>query len=165
MDSNAENILILTNPQLAQQYLTHFNHLTSAPHQQFQQQPFHIPPALFAHALFFPSDTAFKSLTSLLGTATHTLDIAMFNITDDNLVDCLSNLVRQKNVRVRLVTDNDQSDNSGSDAERLGKMGVSVKIVQGPGGQNGMMHHKFGVVDGRVVFTGRWGREVGFRSF
>jgi phosphatidylserine/phosphatidylglycerophosphate/cardiolipin synthase-like enzyme len=152
-DSNSENILIVTQPALAAQYSAHFAYLRSKPTAPFPQAPWNPPrEGVWAHALFFPSEVAFKSLLSVINATTRSLDIAVYNFTDDQLVSALSSLSK-RGVRVRLLTDTEQAKGTGSDAQRLGGLGVEVKMT---GSKQAMMHHKFAVMDGRVLLTGRF---------
>lgn len=154
MEGNNENLLILTDPTLAAQYAANFQHLlrdAGSPFPQGNWQPNH--QSLFSHALFFPSEPAFQSLVNLVSSAHSSLDLAMFNLTDDTLTNALIAL-SQRGVRVRLIADRDQASGQGSDVKRLGGQ-IAVKML-GSGKREGpMMHHKFGVIDGRILFTGR----------
>ena len=92
------------------------------------------------------------SLSVLIGTlqeAKKTLDVCVFVLTCKELADVLVN-AHQNGVEVRVISDNEQSFASGSQVERLRKVGIQVRND----GSSYFMHHKFAVVDDRLLVSG-----------
>ena len=101
------------------------------------------------HCRFAHGPTSLKALLGELQAARSSLDIAVFTFTCNELADAVLAAVR-RGVRVRLITDDDQMASRGSDVARLAKGGVAVRHDNSPA----LLHHKFGIVDGRTVLTG-----------
>ena len=84
-----------------------------------------------------------------LRSAKRTLDICVFTISDDYIAE----VIRQKHqsgVRVRIITDDDTRSNQGSDIIELQRLGIPVKTDDSPS----HMHHKFAILDGKVLING-----------
>ena len=145
------------------------------------ERHFFQPPAL-KDTLFFPSETAHRRLLGYLNKAHTSLDIAMFTLTDHTIRDALL-ATHQRGVRVRLISDANTSSQERSDilllaeggiqtvvdtesgpARERGRMGLHASSrsrgQQGKGAQDGSikrhMHHKFVLVDQRVLLTGSY---------
>jgi cardiolipin hydrolase len=102
------------------------------------------------HQVYFsPGTEILESISKLLKQAKHTLDLCVFTITDErlarDLVDCLD-----RGIEIRLITDDDKIYDRGSAIHDLKNAGIPVKIDH----SRYHMHHKFGVIDSRIVFTG-----------
>jgi len=107
----------------------------------------------FNKVLFFPDKGEkhhnLEQFLSYLGSATTTLDICVFTITDDRI----SNVILQahkRGVKVRVITDNDTSVAEGSDIQKFREHGISVKMDTSPY----HMHHKFAAIDKRLLLNG-----------
>jgi phosphatidylserine/phosphatidylglycerophosphate/cardiolipin synthase-like enzyme len=59
---------------------------------------------------------------------------------------------RDRGVEVRVVIEGDQAGGRGSEYENLFRAGVDVRLDGNPY----LMHHKFMVVDGKIVVTGSY---------
>ncbi len=57
-----------------------------------------------------------------------------------------------RGVRVRVISDNDKSGDTGSDVVRLEEMGVDVRLDR----SEHHMHHKFAVFDDTKALTGSY---------
>jgi cardiolipin hydrolase len=102
------------------------------------------------HQVYFsPGTEILESISDLLKQTQKTLNICVFTITDErlasDLVDCL-----ERGIEIRLITDDDKIYDRGSAIHNLKNAGVPVKIDH----SRYHMHHKFGVIDSRIVFTG-----------
>jgi HKD family nuclease len=84
-----------------------------------------------------------------LRSGSNTLDICVFTITCDRIAKAIENEFRQ-GVKVRLITDNNTAGSLGSDISKLAKIGIPVKIDV----SEGHMHHKFCVIDNKLMMTG-----------
>lgn len=92
-----------------------------------------------------------------LRSAKQSLDICVFNITCDEISDTVM-MLHKKGVRVRVMTDDDQANSQGSDIQKFRSVGIQVKMDHAPT----HMHHKFCVVDGRLLMSGsfNWTRQA-----
>lgn len=88
-----------------------------------------------------------KALLADLGTAQTSIDVAMYNFSLRRVTDALIT-AKQRGVRVRFVADSDALD--GSQFNRLA--GAEIKVVGDR--RESLMHHKFIVIDGQIVWTG-----------
>ncbi len=126
--------------------------------------------ATIREALFFPdlSNASFERFIAVLRSAKTSLDIAVFTLSDQRIADLVLSLHKQ-GVKVRIVTDNDTVGNQGSDVIALARAGVPVRLDGLPGGSGGpplrdstkggassLMHHKFAILDGKVLLTGSY---------
>ena len=103
-----------------------------------------------ARVHFFPSESSFQALRDLLAFAQQTLDVCVFTITDNDIAASLIQ-AKKRGVRVRIVSDDEQAKSLGSDVLRLkNDHRVEVYLDNRPS----HMHHKFAVVDGKVVVNG-----------
>lgn len=102
------------------------------------------------HKVYFsPGTDIIESITDLLKKATKTLDLCIFTITDDRLAtdlrDCL-----ERGIKVRIITDDEKMYDEGSAIQDLKNAGIPIKIDH----SRYHMHHKFGIIDSRIIFTG-----------
>jgi cardiolipin hydrolase len=98
-----------------------------------------------------PGDACRQRITGLIDAATETVDVCVYTITDDRISRRLL-AAHARGVRVRIVTDDDKSDDLGSDIERIRTAGVPVRFDDSPH----QMHHKFAIFDGRTALTGSY---------
>ena len=113
-------------------------------------------------AYFSPRDSCTAKLRELILSTRSSIDVCVFTITDDRLSNALLEVHRRPQATVRIVTDDEKSLDRGSDIERLGRAGIPVRFDCSPE----HMHHKFAVVDRRVVTTGsfNWTRSANERN-
>lgn len=92
-----------------------------------------------------------------LGSATQTCDICVFTITCDEIANVILDLHR-RGVRVRVISDDDQANSLGSDISKFVSAGIPVKVDH----SKTHMHHKFCVIDNRLLLTGsfNWTRQA-----
>jgi hypothetical protein len=107
---------------------------------------------LTTECLFFPSPDSHARLLQVLRRAHTSLDVAVFSITDNDIADTLV-AATQRGVAVRVISDDEQVKQQGSDVLRLHAAGMAVKVDKSP---QFHMHHKFVVIDGAVVATGSY---------
>lgn len=108
-------------------------------------------PAPIAEVFTSPGDDCLDRIRSLMAGAAHSIDIAVFTITDDRIARRILDAHR-RGVRVRIVTDDDKALDRGSDAEALEAAGVPVRFDRSPH----HMHHKFAVFDRRLLVNGSY---------
>ncbi len=97
---------------------------------------------------FSPEEHCDIKLVKFIDSAKSSLDIAVFDITLDQVAHHI--LVQAKKIPVRMVVDRRQAKGNHSLVRTLIKGGISLKI----GRQRGLMHNKFTIVDGKMVETG-----------
>lgn len=103
-------------------------------------------------ALFFPDETDdnLQRFLQYLDSAQTSLDICVFTISDDRI----SSIIKKQHYegkKVRIITDDECMENIGSDvAQMRDEHGIAVKVDNSPA----HMHHKFAVLDGRVLING-----------
>ena len=91
-----------------------------------------------------------RRLVDKLGTATGQVDAALYDLDAAPIADALIK-AHDRGVRVRVVTETDNIDDS--EIGRLQEVGIPVVD---DGARDGLMHHKFIVIDERYVWTGSY---------
>ena len=108
-------------------------------------------PNQVAEVIFSPGDGCRARIASLLAKSRKSADICVFTITDDRLARPIVEAHR-RGIRVRIITDDDKSQDLGSDIEALRKAGVPVRVDH----SEHHMHHKYAVFDGAILLTGSY---------
>lgn len=108
-------------------------------------------------AYFSPGDSCKNKLLDLMTTARLSLDICVFTISDNQLAEAIVK-AHKRGVDVRVITDNDKSEDMGSDVQWLIDQGVSLCMDNSPY----HMHHKFMIVDQQILANGsfNWTRSA-----
>jgi len=102
------------------------------------------------HRVFFsPGTEILESISEMLKETRETIDLCVFTITDERLVSDIRSC-HERGVKVRLITDDDKMYDLGSAIKELKNAGIPVKTDH----SRYHMHHKFGIIDTRIVFTG-----------
>jgi phosphatidylserine/phosphatidylglycerophosphate/cardiolipin synthase-like enzyme len=99
--------------------------------------------------LFSPGTDILLSISDLLKQAKKSLDICVFTITDERLASDI-HYAHERGINVRIITDDDKMYDHGSAIKGFKAAGIPVKIDR----SRYHMHHKFGIIDSRIVFTG-----------
>lgn len=86
-----------------------------------------------------------------LGAAKRTIDLAMHAFTDSDLAWALVK-AKERGVRIRVYLDGGQEKARFAKGRFLAARGVAVRYYRG----SGLMHHKFAVIDRRLVLTGSY---------
>lgn len=107
-----------------------------------------------AEAMFFSDagdddELAFQRFLTFLESTTKTMDVCIFNLTDDRISRVLLSLFAA-GVKIRVIADNDQSESQGSDIAQLRSAGIPVRTDKSPA----HMHHKFAVLDSVCLLNG-----------
>ncbi len=101
--------------------------------------------------LISPGKQIPDTLHVLLENAKKSIDICVFTISDQSLSKRLLDAHR-RGVIVRIISDDQKVNDRGSQVYNLKKAGVKVKIDH----SRYHMHHKFGLIDKRISFTGSY---------
>ena len=103
-----------------------------------------------AEAYFSPGDDCLNAINGQLRRATKSIDICVFTITDNRISDTIIEASRR--VDIRIISDNDKSQDRGSDVDRLREAGIQVAIDN----SSSHMHHKYAIVDGDWLINGSY---------
>lgn len=108
-----------------------------------------------AKVLFFPDTNtlnrtgALEELSSTLRSASNSLSVCVFTISNWKLIDILIG-AHQRGVIVRVITDKDQMSVNPTPVEKLRRNGIQVRHNN----DSYFMHHKFAIVDERCLVNG-----------
>lgn len=97
---------------------------------------------------FSPEEPCDLKLTKLVDGAQKTLDLAIYDINLEVIIEKL--LEKAKRLRIRIVVDQRQAKGDHSQVKRLIEAGMAVRY----GKQRGIFHHKFVIADNRIMETG-----------
>lgn len=98
---------------------------------------------------FCPRDGCARKLIEKINESNSRIDIAIYSLTLDSISEAIIK-AKKRGVKVRVVFDYGQSNNSSSDDELLLSEGVEVRLRNGPG----YMHNKYTIIDSNFVATG-----------
>jgi len=113
-------------------------------------------------ALFFPdpSGRAFDTFMTYLRSATTSIDICIYTLSHQDIADYLV-VAHKAGIRVRIVCDNDTVHNRGADFVMLARAGIPVHMdgelndrQPEEHGTTSLMHHKYCLLDRRVLANG-----------
>ena len=104
-----------------------------------------------ASAYFSPGDDCLHRIRRLIGEAREALDICIFTLTDNRIVRRLEEAHARK-VRIRIISDDDKSEDLGSDLDHLRRFGINCRFDR----TDAHMHHKFALADHDLLLTGSY---------
>ncbi|XP_069124175.1 uncharacterized protein [Argopecten irradians] len=106
---------------------------------------------------FSHKENSLSKLFVTLSNSTRSMDVCVFVMTCTDLSDLLIR-AHQRGVRVRVITDCEQVDATGSQVWRLRSEGIAVRTDE----SSFFMHHKFVVIDGETLINGsfNWTRQA-----
>ena len=102
-------------------------------------------------AYFSPGEDCLQKIKSLFRTARKKVDVCVFTITDNRIVEEMVQAHLRK-VAIRIITDDDKSLDRGSDISRLEDLGVPLRRDR----SRHHMHHKYAIFDDSRVLTGSY---------
>ena len=108
------------------------------------------PKPSICECYFFPNPENEIKVVNMLRSCKKTLDIAIFTFTRDSLCNAVKEAFDRK-IKVRIIADDVCSNMWGSDIRKLAAYGIFIKTDNS---QKYHMHHKFAILDERVVITG-----------
>jgi phosphatidylserine/phosphatidylglycerophosphate/cardiolipin synthase-like enzyme len=108
-------------------------------------------PASVQEAYFSPGEACRRRISSFINGARSALDICVFTITDNDLARHIER-AHERQIRVRIITDDDKSNDRGSDIDKLVQVGVPIRVDR----THAHMHHKFAIADGSQILTGSY---------
>ncbi|MGJ8657756.1 MAG: phospholipase D-like domain-containing protein [Akkermansiaceae bacterium] len=110
-----------------------------------------------SNAYFSPGEDCLNRIRRFISEAQHTLDICVFTITDNRIVEKIIE-AHQRGIKIRIISDNDKSEDLGSDMDHLDESGIHCVFDTTPA----HMHHKFAIADGHTLLNGsfNWTRSA-----
>jgi len=104
---------------------------------------------------FSPRGGAEKLILEEISKAQKQILVAVFSFTNMRIAKALVE-AKNRGVKVYVITDEGQGESryGRKVLDFLTSHGVKVKIKRGSGG--GLMHHKYAVIDGKIVLTGSY---------
>ncbi len=103
-------------------------------------------------AYFSPGEQCRDRILSLIENAKNSADICVFTISDNHIADALLR-AHDRNVNLRIISDDVQIWKRGSDIIELSKAGIAVRLDKNP---ETHMHNKFAIFDGLTMVTGSY---------
>jgi phosphatidylserine/phosphatidylglycerophosphate/cardiolipin synthase-like enzyme len=103
------------------------------------------------YVCFSRADNCSAIIIKLIDSAQRYVHVAVYSFTLDCIRDALIR-ARDRGVEVKVVMERDQAGERGSEYENLLRARVDVRLDGNPY----LMHHKFMVVDGKIVVTGSY---------
>ncbi|XP_014472364.1 PREDICTED: mitochondrial cardiolipin hydrolase [Dinoponera quadriceps] len=91
-----------------------------------------------------------RKIIDLLGSATHTLDVCIFSLTCQFLREAIF-AARERGVGVRFITNDSTMTNAGTTVLKYFLEDIRIQCRDSP---IYLMHHKFCVIDNRILITG-----------
>ncbi len=101
--------------------------------------------------LFSPGSACKNAILYNIHSAIKTIDICVFTISDNDIRDGIVS-AHKKGISVKIITDNDKTEDRGSDIDYLADKGLPVKIDN----TSNHMHHKFAIMDSSILITGSY---------
>lgn len=108
-------------------------------------------PKDLSEAYFSPGESCRQTIIDQIDHAKKRLKICVFTISDDRISEGIMRAF-QNGIDVKIITDNDKSNDLGSDVVRLAQKGISIKMDN----TSSHMHHKFMIVDELMLLTGSY---------
>jgi cardiolipin hydrolase len=129
-----------------------------------------VPPAVVSGSLriegpyFSDRDRVADRLIAAINHTQKTLDVAVYSITQPDIVAAIE-AAHQRGVKVRVVSDEEQAQESHSEVAYLRSQGISVRLSKGFKGRRSLMHNKFAVFDAKRVETGSFNWTTSANSY
>ena len=110
-----------------------------------------------AEACFSPGPDCAQRIIGLLRNASRCADLCVFTIADDHITEAILAAHRRR-VAIRIISDDQKSQDRGSDIEQFRHAGIPVRLDHSPE----HMHHKFALFDQTTLVTGsfNWTRSA-----
>jgi len=102
--------------------------------------------------LFSPKGGASKELARLIKAAKGNIAVAAYAFSSKYLGKALSEAIK-RGVKVRIILDGDIARKAYSIDEWLAGEGIDVRLILVKGG---CLHHKFMIIDGKILMTGSY---------
>lgn len=90
------------------------------------EEDLYTPKPRYMDAFFFPNEKNVDKMVQYLSKATKSLNICVFNITNDRLANALHD-AHKRGVVVRVISDDECMKNQGNDVYWLAQQGIAVR--------------------------------------
>lgn len=100
---------------------------------------------------FSPGDDCENAIVSCIRNAKHSIKICVFTISE-NVISEEIIAAKKRGVSVSVITDNDKINDKGSDIRWLADEGIRIRIDEA----SSHMHHKFCIIDKKILLTGSY---------
>lgn len=116
-----------------------------------------------AQAHLSPDEDCGREVIARLAASRRSVDVCVFTVTDDRISDALLGC-HERDVRVRVISDDERARDDGSDIQRLRQAGIAVATDPSP---DDHMHHKFAIFDAKILVNGsfNWTRNARAHNF
>ena len=111
--------------------------------------------SLPTEAMFTRSKSVADAIEQLIRATHVSLDAALYRLNSQRLTRALDE-AQEKGVRVRLVIDRNRYQESPATRQLLSSRRLPFRLAYGRDGAGSKMHHKFALLDDRVVLTGSY---------
>ncbi|HAR95734.1 MAG TPA: phospholipase D family protein [Deltaproteobacteria bacterium] len=101
---------------------------------------------------FSPQGGVSKELSRLIKAAKRKIDLAAYAFSSKYLGNALAT-AQKRGIKIRVILDRDNADQTYNIDEWLAAQGIEVRFIQV---ENGCMHHKFVIIDGKTLMTGSY---------
>lgn len=111
---------------------------------------------------FSPGTACREAICSRIRFAVKEIRICVFTISDDEITEELLAAHRNRK-KIRIITDDDKSEDLGSDIDRMRSSGIEILMDNSPV----HMHHKFALFDQEYLLTGsyNWTRSAAEHNY
>jgi len=100
---------------------------------------------------FSPEGGCEQAVIRTINSAKKTIDVAIYSFTSRKIAQSLV-AAKKRGVRIRIIMDKDQNRSKYSKKRYLQKYRIPIATNRG----EGLMHHKFAVIDTQIVITGSY---------
>lgn len=108
-----------------------------------------------ARVLFTSQVSVASVIEGLLRQATTSVDAALYRLTNPQLTKALESAHR-RGLRVRLLTDQGKFEATQATRDLLSDTAIPYRTLMGLKGGGGKLHHKFAILDRRIVLAGSY---------
>jgi phosphatidylserine/phosphatidylglycerophosphate/cardiolipin synthase-like enzyme len=100
---------------------------------------------------FAPDKQAHKPIIALYDGAEKSIHLAIYSLTKDEFAEALIR-AHNRGIEVKVLIDRVQAAGKHADDEMLENAGIPLRRSKG----SGLMHNKFAVIDGIIIYTGSY---------
>ena len=111
----------------------------------------YLPRPQYMDCLFFPSEENVEKLIKYIYLAKVSIDVCVFCLTNNKLANALFYLHKIAGVKVRIISDDMSKEMKGADCQDLSNTGIPVRL---DADTKAHMHHKFAIIDNRILING-----------
>ena len=114
-------------------------------------EKYYNPTPFIKEVIFFPDENNENKVVNMIRTAKKSLNVCIYTFTNDKLAEAIEEAFVKNKISIRIITDDETIKQKGSDISKLVLLGIPCKTDDN---SNYYMHHKFVIIDGKVLITG-----------